>query len=257
MAEALRIASEAKGHDIDLRMLGALAFRIHCPEHRSLLDSMKREISDIDFVARSSQRNHVRELLESIGYKMDNKVLAETEGSRFFLRSRTANIGMDIFFDRLEMCHTIDFRNRLQIDFPTIPLAEMLLEKMQIVQIAEKDIKDTIVLLMEHELGNVDVERINTAHISSLLARDWGFYYTFETNLKKVKRELERSGFAAIIADDERKKVAEKIDALQEAIEREPKSLRWKMRAKVGPSKKWYRDVELDKRSAWSLSDSQ
>jgi len=38
--------------------------------------------------------------------------------------------------------------------------------------------------------------------------------------------------------------VVERLDKLQKRIEREPKSLKWNMRAKAGTSVKWYRVVE-------------
>ena len=80
---------------------------------------------------------------------------------------------VDVFFDRLDMNHIIDFKNRLELDFPTISLADLLLEKMQIVQINEKDIKDTIILLREHPVEDPDKETINANYVASLLAEDW------------------------------------------------------------------------------------
>lgn len=93
---------------------------------------------------------------------------------------------MDVFLDRLNMCHIIDFKNRLEVESETIPLAEMLLEKMQIVNPAEKDFIDTILLLREHSVGNVDFETINITRIANILSRDWGFYYTATKNLKEL-----------------------------------------------------------------------
>jgi len=148
---------------------------------------------------------------------------------------------VDVFFDKLEMCHTIDFRNRLRLDKPTITLADMLLEKMQIVKINEKDIIDTIVLLRAHDIGENDKDKVNIKYVSKLLSNDWGFYYTVTMNLKKVKELCKKYN---VLSNEDMKDVTSKIDRILEKIEKEPKSMKWKMRAKIGPSKKWYKEVE-------------
>jgi hypothetical protein len=137
------------------------------------------------------------------------------------------------------MCHTLDFRGRLEFDSPTITLADFLLEKMQIVELNEKDKIDTIVLLREHEIGDSDNETINARYISKLLSKDWGFYYTTTTNLVKIKE------YAGVhMSEEDRRDVVAKAGQLVERIDNEPKTTGWKMRARVGPKKKWYRDVE-------------
>jgi len=149
--------------------------------------------------------------------------------------------GLDVFFDRLEMCHTIDFMDQLEVDYPTISLANLLLEKMQIVQLNEKDAIDTVVLLREHDVGKVDDQTINLEYISRLLSKDWGFYYTVTTNLKRIRDEFLPS---YDLSGEDKTDVEHKIDTLLERVEKKPKSLRWKMRARIGAKKKWYRDVE-------------
>jgi hypothetical protein len=139
------------------------------------------------------------------------------------------------------MCHDIDFKGRLELDHPTIPLAEMLLEKLQIVQINEKDVKDVIILLREHEIGDKDEETINAKYIAKLLADDWGFYYTVTTNLNKIKNLLD--DYNELVEND-KKLVESRIDNLLNIVEQKPKSLGWKMRAKIGTKKQWYRVVE-------------
>jgi hypothetical protein len=141
------------------------------------------------------------------------------------------------------MCHTIDFRNRLEMDPRTISISDIMLEKLQIVKINEKDIKDVMILLREHEVGMRENETINTAYISKLFSNDWGFYYTATTNLKLIKAKLNDS-YRSIFREEDISDIADKIDKLLNAIENEPKSTSWKMRARTGPRKKWYQDVE-------------
>lgn len=138
------------------------------------------------------------------------------------------------------MCHTIDFRDRLEVDFPTIPLAELLLTKMQIFEFTEKDFKDTIVLLREHEIGETDKETVNCAHIADIMSDDWEFYFTATTNLHRVEKLVAE---LTSVNEEDRADVGAKIRKISDYIESRPKSLRWKMRAKIGTRKKWYREV--------------
>ncbi len=119
---------------------------------------------------------------------------------------------------------------------------------MQIVQINEKDLKDTTVLLLEHDIGNGDNDIINADYVAKILASEWGFYYTVTVNLGKVKDYVERY---TSLGQDDRALVKGRIDKLLESFNRAPKSMSWKMRAKVGPKKKWYRDVEEVDRAEW------
>jgi hypothetical protein len=148
---------------------------------------------------------------------------------------------VDVFYDKLEMCHTLDLRGRLELDKPTISLADLLLEKMQIVEINEKDIKDCIVLLRAHNVGSSDRENIDANYVAKLLSEDWGFYWTVTTNLKKI-RELMPNYEA--LAEEDRKDVNSKIENLLTRIEETPKSMGWKMRAKIGTKKRWYNEVD-------------
>jgi hypothetical protein len=148
---------------------------------------------------------------------------------------------VDVFLDKLDFNHVIDFKGRLELDFPTIPLADLLLEKVQIVHINEKDIKDSILLLLEHDVGEGDNETINMERIVKLMAENWGFYYTSTMNLKKIEKFLTRYD---TLTQEQRNIVSSRIEKLSQNIENAPKSLRWKLRARVGTSKIWYNEVE-------------
>ena len=100
--------------------------------------------------------------------------------------TRTRRIHLDVFYDRLEFCHVIPLADRLEADSPTIPLAELLLSKLQIVKINEKDVVDTILLMLDHPLGHGDVDTIDADRVASLCAADWGLWRTLTMNLAKV-----------------------------------------------------------------------
>jgi hypothetical protein len=130
---------------------------------------------------------------------------------------------------------------RLEVDKPSIPLAELLLEKMQIVQINEKDVIDTIMLLLEHELGDIDKETINIGRVAQLCANDWGLWRTTTLNLEKV-RSLAH-GYEQLTAE-EKAHVQAKTEAALKRIEAEPKPMAWRLRDRVGDRVKWYKDVD-------------
>jgi hypothetical protein len=237
---ALALVEQAKGRGIELRILGSLAYRLHCPANLRLFDEMKRDLTDVDFAARGEQRKEVRGFLEQLGYRIDQDLLVATEGARYFFSEPDTGMGVDVFFDELFYCHRIPLHDRLDLDHPTIPLADLVLEKMQIVELNAKDIKDSVVLLLEHALGSGDREAVDAAYIAGLLGDDWGFYYTVTTNLEKLRRLGREHGS---LTDAQGAVVDGRITELEQAIDAEPKSRRWKLRAKIGPRKKWYQDV--------------
>jgi len=237
--ETLTIIDTAQKKGIPLRLLGALAVYYHCPKFRYLYGELKREPSDIDLISYSKFNEQILNLLSEKNY-IPNKRLIAIYGRKRHVYTR-GNRTIDIFFDKLEMCHSIDFKNRLEIDYPTISLADLFLTKLQIVKLTEKDIKDSIILLMEHDVDHTDKDTINVDRITKLLSSDWGFYHTAMRNLKKIKeyssdyKEIEKKDYKNIVA---------KIEKIIDAIENEPKTLKWKLRAKIGERIKWYQEVE-------------
>jgi len=189
-AEAVRIINEGTKRNLHLRLLGAIAFQTRCPKYNFLTARLNRFLSDVDFAAYSSESRKINGMMKELGYQDEPMVTALWGNRRTIWDNKTNGLHVDIFFDKLEMNHDISFQNRLSIDPLTIPLEEMLLEKMQIVNLEEKDIVDTTMLLREHEVGGSDPETIDAGYIAKLLSGDWGFYYTCTTNLKKVSDKL-------------------------------------------------------------------
>jgi len=235
--EAVKIVKLADETSLVLRIMGAIAVRLHCPRSSYLFQSMERELSDIDLAGRSEQREKIANLLEKLGYSRRPITMSlATTGREIYVGHE--NTHLDIFLDKLDMCHLIRFR--LEKDFPTIPLADLFLEKMQIVKPGDKDLKDILVLLREHQLGHNDDDTLNIKHIAEVLSKDWGFYYTVTQNLKKVKAFMLRVNF---LDDKDRSDIISKIDLILSHLEKTPKSLGWRLRAKIGTSMKWYSDV--------------
>ncbi len=242
--EIHRIISAADEMGIPLRIMGGAAIRMHCPNHQNLYERLERVPKhDMDFVTYIKFRPYTRKLFVSLGYEpyISLMLTGATGSHRQIFNDKEGNRAVDVFLDKLEMCHIIDFKDRLEVDRPTVPLAELLLQKLQIIEINEKDVQDTIILLREHEIGNVDRDQVNGAYIAKILANEWGFYHTVTVNLGRVREFLNKH---KRISKQDKDIVAERINTLQEIIEKEPKTLQWKLRAKVGPSLKWYNIVE-------------
>jgi len=242
VSKAISIVSAAEEKGVKLRLLGAIAFRVHCPKYEYLHRGLGRSISDLDFIGYSKQKSQIEKLFLELGYTKRPPSLVTAYSLREIYLHPSQNIVIDVFLDKLQMSHDIDFKKRLEVDSPTIPLAELLLQKLQIVNLAEKDVKDVVVLMREHEIGDNDEETINLCHISMLLANDWGLHYTATTNLKKIVGLLDSFDQ---LSETDKLDIKAKIEKTLQSIENEPKSFSWKMRARVGPSKKWYREVEL------------
>ncbi|MCP4328596.1 MAG: hypothetical protein GY791_09200 [Alphaproteobacteria bacterium] len=240
--EALRLVRDAEERGIQLRILGSIAYRLQCPKNLHLFDDMARVLTDVDFGAMKRQNNDIRQFMISQGYQPDEGVYVASEGSRHIYLHPETKLNVDVFADELYFCHCVPFRGRLGIDTPTISTTDLLLEKMQIVEINLKDFKDTLVLMLEHPLGSAadSNKHIDADYVVDIMSKDWGFYYTFTTNLRRVPDYIPE--FPAI-TEDEGKIIRARIDDLLNLIESAPKSLKWKVRAKVGTRKLWYQEV--------------
>ena len=240
--EALSLVSDAEANGIRLRILGSIAYRLQCPQNLHLFQDTKRVLTDVDFGAEKIQNRAIREFLIARGYVPDEGIYMASEGSRHAYLHRETGLNVDVFADELYFCHRIPFKNRLDLDSPTICTTDLLLEKMQIVEINLKDFKDTIVLMLEHPLSHQQPSKksIDTDYIVDMMRQDWGFYHTFTTNLKRVPNYF---GEFPSINDSQLRLIRDRIDELLAVLETAPKTIGWKMRAKVGTRKRWYQEV--------------
>ena len=239
--ELKRIMAASEEAGVILRVIGSLAFQMHCSEYGYLQAALGREYTDIDFAGYRNQTREVQDLMKSLGYEEIREVIIMSEGDRSIFNHQQSDLHVDVFYDKLDFSHVISWNHRLEVDNPTIPLSELLLEKMQIFQINEKDIIDTIMLLLEHPFGDSDDEVINIDRIAQLLAKDWGLWRTTTMNLNKVQLMV---GSYSQLGDTEQAQVLSQVDVAQERIEAEPKSTGWRLRARVGDRVKWYKEVD-------------
>lgn len=240
--EAMHILQKSKSEHLTLRLMGAIAFRHQCTNHIQLFEKLQRRLTDIDFASLSSETDRIMRFMESLGYAPDHSMLLSQEYGyhRLIYNHQDTKLHVDIFLDRLKMCHTIDLTERLRIDENTISPSDLLLEKMQIVNTNEKDVVDSAILMIEHEVGFSDKQSINVDYIMSIMSRDWGFYYTFTRNLMRLSDTV---NISPDFSPDQKETVTRRVNSILRGVEAAPKTLRWKMRAKVGTKQQWYNDV--------------
>lgn len=185
--------------------------------------------------------------MQKIGYAKRKPTLSTAASQRRIYIHPKNWWFIDCFYGKMKFNHDIDLdHKRLQLEPLTLPLAELLLGKTQIVFMNYKDVADTIMLLLAHNIGySDDPETINIKHIGEKYLKNgrfgWGFYHTVTTNLNNIKNVLPEFNE---LSDDQRKEISDKIDEMIEYFKNLPKNRSWRARAKIGISQKWYRPVE-------------
>jgi hypothetical protein len=244
--EAHELLAAAAGRGAVLRLVGSTGIRLHCARAAEAMAELDRPAKDIDLICLARDRNEVRELVEERGYEVDREMLVSTEGTRYAF-SRADGIDIDLFVERLEFCHTLELRDRLERHDETIPIEDLLLQKLQIVQQMPSDVLDTTALLATHAVGEGDdPETIDRRYVGGLLGRDWGFHHTVRRNLTEFDARIANDEVGGL-STDTATVVRERAAALLETIESAPKTLVWKVRAKVGERAQWWEDVPLDR----------
>lgn len=236
--EALRIIKHADAAGIQLRLLGGVAIALHCPSTTSD-ERLRRAYKDIDCVTLAKWGAKTRALFENLGYTGSKTFNALHGHQRLLFWEEEHERQVDIFIDKMQMCHTIDFRDRLSLDPRTLSLSDLLLTKLQIVEINEKDILDVMALFCDHDIVTHE-PGMNADYIAGLTAHDWGLQKTLELNLQKIRQVALEQSFP--------EHVAQRIDALLATIAAHPKSLGWKARALVGERVQWYELPEETRR---------
>lgn len=241
-AEARRLLAEIERTGIGARLIGGMAIRLLAADR--LHPAFERPIQDLDFILARRQRPGFNALLVGAGYVPQERFNALHGAHRLLYDDPSHGRQIDVFVESFSMCHELPLAEDIPIQPHTLPAADVLMTKLQIVQLNEKDRRDLYALLYSHTVpakaggagaGAIDVERI-----VALTSNDWGLQHTFELNLARLRSALSDQPLTAGQAAS----VAGRIDALARAIDQAPKSRRWKLRDKVGERKRWYEEPE-------------
>jgi hypothetical protein len=235
VADARRICEEAESRGVKVRLLGGIAIWLRSSE--GIRAQLGREYADIDLATTRKQSKPLRDLLESLGYEPDKMFNATQGDRRLYFNSADGSYHLDIFIDKFVMSHELELSARLETEPLVLPAAELLLTKLQIAELNQKDAGDTAMLLLGHELAERDGPGLlNVTYVAEVCAQDWGFYTTLTDNLEKTQALLD-----GIVPDpDQRQMVAERAGKLLTELEAAPKTRGWRRRAKIGRRMRWY-----------------
>ena len=232
-AEAQRVVAGATERGETLRITGGVAFQLRVAGRLSL---PRPPLGDIDLMAPAKRGRRVAAVLTELGYTGEKEFNARHGDRRMIFWDEARGRKLEVFVGTFVMCHELSLAERLAIEPETVPLAELLLTKLQIVELNEKDLADMHSLLITHDVGNSDAGEINATRIATLCATDWGLHHTVTGTLARLSEDPPSYTLTA----EQREVVADRVAKLQRAIDERPKSMSWKMRARVGERVQWY-----------------
>jgi len=237
LPEAVALVAGAAAAGLQLRLLGGLGVRVLCPDFPPRL----RAGQDMDLACTGKGRREVAAYLESAGYVAD-RMFNSLNGDRQMYFTAPSGRPADVMVDRLAMCHTLDFRPSFRRPGLTLDPADLLLSKLQIVELNAKDAHDITHLLAGMPVGGAgeaaDGQVIDTGRFGDVLAGDWGWWRTCTGSLEKLP--------ALLAADPGLAPPRPQFDPLAQAAQlmevakSVPKSVKWRMRAGVGDRVRWY-----------------
>jgi hypothetical protein len=237
LVEARHLAEGASTAGVPLRLLGGLAVRVLCPDFPPRL----RRDQDIDFGCLSKGRKDVMSYLESAGCEPDKR-FNSLNGDRQMYFNAPSGRPIDVMVDRLSMCHVLDFRPRFKVLSLTLDVVDLLLTKLQIVELNEKDARDILYLLSAFPVAGDSpgegVPEIDRDRFCKILGADWGWWRTVTDNLNKLPLLVgESPGLLPALPPHDALRNAERLLELADAT---PKSVQWKVRSRVGDRMRWY-----------------
>jgi hypothetical protein len=232
--EGVHLAQAARDVGLPLKLFGGVAVWVRCPSAR--VPPLAREYGDIDFASLSASTTDVTRFFDTHGYAPDKLFNALHGASRLTFASRATGRPIDVIVDQFIQCHTIDLRPSLGSQELTIPLTDLLVTKLQIVQLNDKDLGDVCALLADHPVGADDPEAFDPRRLTKLTSGDWGLEHTMRRTLARVPEATVRFGLAPDVAESVRQRIADLIRLLDSA----PKSIGWRFRAQIGERLRWY-----------------
>jgi hypothetical protein len=233
--QAVQLVKTATAGGIRLRLLGGLGIKLH--SHGGVPAALTRDYGDMDVVVGSSDGPKLSKLLPDHGYEANRRFNALHGERRMIFTHVDTDRKVDVFVGVFNMCHKLDLDSHLPAEGFTLALSDLLLTKLQVVELTAKDLTDACALLLEHDLAPADDahETIGLKRIAQVCSSDWGWFTTVNDNLQRVIK-----GAAEILSPNAASFIAHRAGALQEAMEAAPKSLGWRVRNRVGRRIAWY-----------------
>jgi hypothetical protein len=233
---ALQAVEAANQDDVPLKLLGGQAVRYLTPDFPPRV----RNGQDMDFASVSTAKKPVMDLLGELGFEGDKRFNTMHGHRQMYFVSPASGTAVDVIMDQLQMCHVLEFKDRISRMPFTLDVTDLLLTKLQVVEQNEKDVQDIVYLLGAYEVREGDDPgTIGLDRIGKVVADDWGWWRTTTGNLDRVV-ELVRGDLARLVPSNAAFDPAEQASALRRHADAVPKSLRWKIRSRVGERVQWY-----------------
>lgn len=223
--EALELVGAATESSLTVRLTGGLAVVVRCPSASA--PPLKRPYKDLDLVGLSKERKAIEALMIAMGYRAAAEFNLLQGQTQLLFEDQRSQRHVDVFLDRINMCHELSLADRLDLDPLTIDSADLLLSKLQIVETTERDLRDIIAILVDCD--------IDVARIASVLSRDWGWWRTATEVLSKAASYAE-----GLTGWPGRTTVAGRIDGIRTQVDTAPKGMKWRARARLGDRARWY-----------------
>lgn len=235
--EAVRLVAAAEQDGVLARLLGGTAIQIVA--RAAGRTEFAREPLDIDMICGRDAGSAMAAVLRDSGYRADEQFNAFNGHRRLLFFDDPHERQLDVFVAAFSMCHALPIGERLGLESLTLPLAELLMMKLQIVELNTKDQTDIFALLLCADVGDHDRGVLNGRYIAKLCAADWGLWRTVTLNLERTHRAL-----AGLGTGGSHVVIRDKVARLEAMIEETPKTRRWRLRAKVGERVRWYEEPE-------------
>jgi hypothetical protein len=238
LAEGARLLRAAEADGVPLRLIGGVAVCMRAGER--MPDCFRRSYGDLDFVTGKKSSGAAQKLFREAGYEPQVAFNALNSKERLLFEDPANDRQVDVFVGSFSMSHTIPLEGRVQVDPATVPCAELLLMKLQVHELNQKDVGDALAILHACPVGDTDGDCVNGARIAELCAADWGLWRTITANLDTCIAHVD--GYDLAPAD--RDELRGRLRALRERIDAREKSRGWRLRARVGERKRWYETPE-------------
>jgi hypothetical protein len=231
--EAARLLDAARDQHAILRLIGGLAISWICPSAGR--PPLARDYVDLDFATTAKDGAALDALMKAHGYEPDEMFNTVHGASRLYYHDRSNDRHVDVFVDVMQMCHRLRFSERIELMKSTLTPSDLLLTKLQIVQINHKDVLDLMALLYDQQLVDGAPDALDPTFLGTLWGRDWPLWRTSQLTLAKVRTEIDE-----ILPEGMRQMVKERIAQLEEVLVTGNKSLAWRLRARIGDRLRWY-----------------
>jgi hypothetical protein len=240
LTTAETMLSAAADRQLNLKALGGIGCWLHADEHGSEAGPFLREYGDIDVVLPSGSSSKLAAFMKEVGLEPLESFNVNGGATRRMYVSASTGVQVDVFIGSFSMCHAVplDDAAYAPAGHPSLSATELLLTKLQVVELSEKDANDAAALFAFHEIAE-DPTQIDGRRIARILASDWGLWRTVTGNLRQLAERADSGALPAFGPT-----IRQRIDALLALIDAEKKSMKWRARSKVGDRVIWYAEPE-------------